>query len=167
MKRVQGFVFFWGSADVFSNWHPSVFSVGGIKFNCSEQYMMYAKAMLFGDTEMASAILAERSPREQKALGRKVRGYDDATWAAKCLDVMFIGLLAKFEQNPEMAKVLLDTEDNEIVEASPYDIIWGVGLSESDPRILDKTQWRGTNYLGVVLMRVREALRSKQATLAL
>ncbi|GAB3762203.1 NADAR domain-containing protein [Ramlibacter monticola] len=155
MKIKNNMVLFWGRQDPFSNWHPSKFTFDGVTFNCSEQYMMYRKAVLFGDTKIASEILGCRDPREQKALGRKVGGYDDAVWKAQARDIMVPGLVAKFEQNPALDDVLVGTESLLIVEASPTDPLWGVGLSAEDPRILDQSQWLGSNWLGDVLMRAR------------
>lgn len=169
MKIKNGMVLFWETADVFSNWHKSQFTYSYIAsiteepltvtFNCSEQYMMWVKAILFNDRETATAILKEKSPREQKVLGRTVRGYDDVYWKACARELMVGGLMAKFTQNPDMRQQLLDTGDMILVEASPYDAVWGVGLSADDPRILDQRNWLGTNWLGEVLMIVRDRLR--------
>lgn len=164
MKRIAGMVLFFKNSEAFSNWYPAQFTVDGVAFSSSEQYMMHAKAVLFGDTAMAARILATDSPREQKALGRKVAGFDYDVWMAECRPLMVRGLLAKFEQNPDMGQVLLDTEDAVLVEASPFDRIWGVGLSQDDPRILDKATWLGLNYQGEVLMTTRDLLRAKLPT---
>lgn len=148
-------VFFFGAENPFSNWHPASFVVKGVEFSNTEQFMMYCKAKLFGDELAAMAILNAKTPREQKALGRKVRGFVQAVWDAKCERYVELGCLAKFRQNPAMGEALLATGDAELVEASPYDRIWGVGLSANDPKIFDKSQWQGLNLLGNVLMRVR------------
>jgi ribA/ribD-fused uncharacterized protein len=153
----DNFVLFWGGP--FSNWYPSEFIHGGVDYNCGEQFMMQKKALYFGDTETANLIMQETSPREQKALGRKVKNFDAAAWDTVCQDIVYEGLLEKFSQNPELKDVLLDTGDRIIVEASPYDTIWGIGLGEHDPRALDQSQWRGKNYLGNVIMRVRDELK--------
>src|SRR3954468_1829969 len=96
--RRDGYVLFWSGWP--SNWHPSTFVVDGILFNCGEQWMMWSKAKFFDDVEMMRAILAEPSPREQKALGRQVKNYDDARWKVAARDIVCCGLLEKFRQNP-------------------------------------------------------------------
>lgn len=154
------FTFFWQNRSPFSNWYPSKFTHNGINFTRGEQYMMYQKAMLFGDSEVAQAILLTDNPKEQKDLGRLVRNYDDAKWAAVRVDVMVEGLFEKFNQNEYLKQALLDTGDTEIVEASPYDRIWGIGWTEEDPEAQDKSKWRGQNLLGIVLMKVRDKIRN-------
>jgi ribA/ribD-fused uncharacterized protein len=124
--------------------------------------MMYQKAILFGDTNIARAILSTDNPKEQKDLGRMVSNYNDEIWAAKRVDIMVAGLFEKFNQNPRLKEALLNTGDTIIVEASPVDRIWGIGLAEDHPDALDQTKWRGQNLLGVVLMRVRDEIRSKE-----
>lgn len=153
---------FFGADSPLSNWHPARFTFHGRQFANTEQFMMYCKAMLFGDTEIADKILQAKTPKEQKALGRKVRNFDEKIWTAKCEKFVRIGCLEKFKQNPDLANSLMDTGSTELVEASPYDRIWGVGLSANDPRICDRAQWRGENRLGKVLMQVREALAAEQ-----
>lgn len=170
MKITDTMALFWGNADVFSNWHhdkkrPVQFTVEGIGYNCSEQYMMRMKAVLFGDLVAEAKIMATMDPRRQKELGREVQGYVDSVWKANARDLMLPGIIAKFEQNPDFLKVLLDPRiaGKLIVEASPYDKLWGVGLAEDDPRINDQATWQGTNWLGDVLMRARDRLQSGRA----
>jgi len=158
MQRDQ-IVTFWGSQSPLSNWNLSTFVWNDIGFNCGEQYMMYRKAMLFGDHETAAEILAEKDPARQKALGRKVRGFVKEVWDAWCIPFMVEGLLAKFNQNARHREFLLATDDKFIIEASPKDTIWGAGLAAHDNRILDERAWPGENRLGMVLMCVRTALR--------
>lgn len=152
------FTFFWRDESPFSQWHPSEFVVEGARFLCAEQYMMHGKARLFGDAEVAARVLAARTPREHKALGREVRGFDGALWERERERIVYDGNHAKFTQNPSMLAALLATAGTELVEASPLDRIWGVGLAEEDPRIQDPAQWRGLNLLGKVLNRLREDL---------
>lgn len=152
------FTFFWRQESPFSQWHPCGFVVGGARFTCAEQYMMHGKAVLFGDEEMAARILEAKTPKEHKALGRKVRGFDGARWERERERIVYEGNQAKFTQNPELLKALLATAGTELVEASPLDRIWGVGLSAEDPRIQDPATWRGLNLLGKVLTRLREDL---------
>lgn len=158
------FTFFWKSNYVFSNWHPSVFTHDGITFNCSEQYMMYHKAKLFGDTEIMEKVMQTDSPKEQKALGRQVKNFIQEEWLEKCIPIMEDGLKSKFEQNPDMLKQLLDTGDSIIAEASPVDPIWGIGLAAEDPLAQDFSTWKGTNLLGQILMSVREKIRKEKMT---
>lgn len=153
----DNFVFFWDG--VYSQWFRSYFVVDGVTYNCAEQYMMAMKAVFFEDSETLTAIMESMNPRDQKALGRQVRNFDTARWDAVSRDFVFKANVAKFSQNERLKEFLLNTGDKEIVEASPYDKIWGIGMSETDPDRFDKAKWRGTNWLGEVLMRVRTELR--------
>lgn len=155
---MEKFTFFYRTESPFSQWHPAFFEVGGIRFDCAEQYMMYRKATLFQDEEMAAKILAAQTPREQKALGRAVHNFQRDQWEAHCRQFVYDGNDAKFTQNPALLEKLLATKGTTLVEASPTDRIWGVGLEEGDPRILNRTTWRGTNWLGEILTRLREDL---------
>lgn len=160
----NGFVFFWGAAPpqgVFSNWYKHSFEHEGKRFNCSEQYMMYAKAVVFDDESTAAKIMKEKDPREQKALGRQVKNFDAGKWMAVCQDIMVPALVSKFEQDPYALEVMLSTEDAIIVEASPFDNIWGIGLSADNPNAQIPGRWKGKNYLGNVLMRARDELRRR------
>ena len=145
----------------FSNWYKSEFTVDGVKFINSEQWMMYQKAKTFGDDEIAQKILASTSPSEIKGLGRKVRNYNDTIWNGVRQIVVYEGLKAKFEQNPDLAKQLLDTGDDILVECNPYDNIWAIHMSENDPRVQDISQWQGQNLLGFTLMLVRTYLKKE------
>ena len=146
-----------------SNWYPSPFQLDGKEFVSSEQYMMYRKAICFKDEEIAEKILATSDPRQIKALGREVHGYIDSVWAAKREEAVYEGLLAKFSENPELKKRLLDTGDATLAECAVNDRIWGIGLSMKDPDRLDKSKWRGDSLLGKTLMRVRECLSKEEA----
>ncbi len=156
----KDYVFFWGG--ICSQWYSSWFEIDGQKFSCAEQYMMYKKALLFEDEEVANAIMRTQNPMEQKALGRKVRGFDKDKWEAVCRDYVYEGNYAKFTQNPELLEELETYGDREIVEASPEDAIWGIGMHERHPDILDKSKWQGTNWLGEAIMRVRETLKEEK-----
>lgn len=122
--------------------------------------MMYKKALLFKDIDVAEMIMEQSHPRKQKFLGRQVRGYDDAVWMANCQEIMVPGLVSKFTQDSYSLQCLLDTVDSTIVEASPYDKIWGIGMKGDDPRATDPTKWEGQNLLGIVLMKVRDEICS-------
>ncbi|GAB5354321.1 hypothetical protein AAMO2058_000108700 [Amorphochlora amoebiformis] len=145
----------------FSQWYKSTFYVDGIKYTHAEQWMMAEKARLFNDKETLAKILAADNPRKQKKLGREVRGFKDGKWKSSRLHIVVKGNLAKFSQDKKLKEMLLKTGDRIIVEASPVDTIWGIGLRESDPRAQDMKTWRGLNLLGEALMRVRKVLREE------
>jgi len=157
--RTDKFTFFWNGP--FSNWYPSEFNLDGVRFTHMEQYMMWKKAMLFNDGETAMMILSTKVPREQKELGRQVRNFDRDKWNAECKKIVYNGCMAKFKQNRQLMLELLDTGNTELVEASPNDTIWGIGLHQTDPLALDKANWRGTNWLGEILTQVREDIKKE------
>ena len=163
MRHTDHMTLFYGSADFLSNRHQSPFQFRGLRFNCVEQFMMFSKAKMFADEGTAAKIMATDDPRQHKALGRAVKGYDDAQWAAKRSNIVAVACREKFAQNPALLAALLDTKETTIVEASPYDRIWGIGLGESDPRALDPAKWQGLNLLGIALMTVRTHLRQAAA----
>jgi ribA/ribD-fused uncharacterized protein len=161
------FLFFWGhqpqrdggiGAGCLSQWWPSPFEVDGRRFATAEHWMMWSKAMLFGDEATAERILAAPQPGGAKALGRQVRDFDDAVWDRERFGVVVAGSVAKFSQHPDLGTYLKGTGQRVLVEASPVDRIWGIGLAADDPRAGDPGQWRGTNLLGFALMRARDAL---------
>ena len=158
MRKIGNFTAFFGADDVFSNWHRCRFEYRGHQFTSVEQFMMFAKAKLFDDEASATVVLATNDPRDQKALGRKVTGFDATLWEARRESIVFVGCREKFGQNPGLRSVLLASAPTVLVEASPWDRIWGVGLRERDPLIADPSKWRGLNLLGTTLMRVRDAL---------
>lgn len=149
--------FFYGAP--FSQWFPSKFVVDNIEYNCAEQYMMAQKALMFDDPHYYTRIMAATQPSQQKFFGRLVGNFDKVIWETKCRGIVFDGNLAKFSQDPKLLRYLLDTGDDELVEASPTDTIWGIGIGENDFRRYDRKQWRGTNWFGIELMNVRNALK--------
>jgi ribA/ribD-fused uncharacterized protein len=150
--------FFYGGP--FSQWYKSIFfDENGQKYVTAEQYMMAMKAKFFEDDEMYHAIMRTQNPMEQKALGRQVRNFDAAEWSAASQDIVFRGNLFKFTQSDELRKYLLNTGDKMLVEASPTDRIWGIGLGMDDPNRFDENMWRGTNWLGIAIMRVRDLIK--------
>ena len=158
--KTDKYVFFWGGT--FSQWCPSEFTIDGVKYNCCEQYMMAKKALLFGDITMYDKIMSFKNPKDQKRAGRNVSGFDKDQWETVCREIVYEANYAKFTQNPKMKSELLKTGDRELVEASPYDTVWGIGLHETDPHILDKSKWKGTNRLGEAIMKVRETIKKEQ-----
>jgi ribA/ribD-fused uncharacterized protein len=158
IRRTQRFTFFFRPEAPFSQWHPARFELAGHVFGCAEQYMMYGKAILFEDPEAAARILEAGSPRQHKALGRQVRHFDERIWKANRERIVGEGSRAKFTQNPALRQALLDTAGTQLVEASPFDRIWGIGLAASDPRAEDPSKWRGQNLLGKILTQLRDEL---------
>ena len=153
------FTFFFTKNDAFSNWYVRDFELQGITFNCNEQCMMYGKARMFNDLEAANKILSTKSQADQKAEGRKVKNFDQAIWEKRSLNLVYAGAKAKFTQHEDLYDLLMSTGDTELVEASRYDTIWGIGLDVSSPLSRDKTKWRGKNLLGIVLTRLRDNLK--------
>lgn len=141
-----------------SNWYLSDFTVDSIKFTSMEQYMMYQKAICFHDDTIALKIRGTNDVAEIKALGRKVRNYNDTIWNGVRQVVIYRGLLAKFSQNPKLKELLLATGENLLAECAVRDCIWGIGLSlkQNYQNIAD---WKGQNLLGFALMLVRDELK--------
>ncbi len=141
-----------------SNWYLSDFELEGIRFSSVEQYIMYNKSMLFNDPEHAREILATDKVDDIQKIGRKVKNYSDSIWAGNRQIIAYQGLMAKFTQNSDLAKALLDTGDAILCECAGSDRIWGIGLKTNDERYLDMDQWCGQNLLGFTLMQVRDQL---------
>jgi len=161
MKEVikkEEFAFFWGGT--MSQWAKSQFVIDGVEFNTCEQYMMYKKALMFGDFDVAEQIMKAEKPREQKALGRKVKGFVKDTWETYCREIVYDANVAKFTQNESMREELMFTGNRTLVEASKFDTIWGIGLEAADPLAQDRSTWKGTNWLGEAIQRVREDMIS-------
>lgn len=160
------FQFFWGhhgkpgrvTKACLSQWFPASFEVDGDKYNCAEQYMMAEKARVFHDLETWGKIMLSSSPKEIKALGREVRNFDAEQWLTVSKDIVVKGNLYKFAQNKDMLDFLKNTGDKILVEASPCDTIWGIGMSERDEGVEDPHNWKGSNLLGFALMEVRDEL---------
>ena len=172
---------FWACDDshgFLSNWYKSPFSskmcIKGydefkiaklseypyeIPYVCAEQFLMAGKAMLFEDHDAHEKIMCTKSPREMKDFGRRVKNFDEMTWNANKMFIMRTALYLKFTQNEELKTGLLLTGDKELIEASPYDKIWGVGIGPNDKRLLNTDEWKGLNLLGQCLMDVRKAIK--------
>jgi ribA/ribD-fused uncharacterized protein len=142
-----------------SQWWPCIFSVKGDIFTTAEHFMMHQKAMLFGDQETALRILDADHPFEAKTLGRRVRGFDEGRWDQARLDIVFRGNIEKFTQNQNLLNFLLGTGNDILAEASPNDLVWGIGCREEDPAATQPENWPGQNLLGFALVRVREHFR--------
>lgn len=152
----EKFTFFWQSQSPFSQWHRSDFTIDGITFTCTEQMMMYEKAILMKDYKTAEAIMkAGYDPKKHKSLGRKVKPFDAGLWEASCKEIVYKANYLKFTQNHRLMEALLSTKGTTLVEASPYDSLWGIGLLESDPRAHDRSTWRGKNWLGETITQLR------------
>lgn len=160
------FVFFWGhhktngiNKGCFSQWWPCTFTVWGKTYNSAEQYMMAMKASLFNDEETYKQIMEATEPNTCKYLGRQVKNFKQEVWDKHCYHIVFQGNFAKFLQNEDLRKELLATKDKILVEASPYDHIWGIAMSKDHPDCGNPSKWKGTNLLGFALTEVREMLK--------
>lgn len=158
----ERFVMFWKPPCPFDQWTASEFSIDDVLYNCAEQYMMAEKARLFGDAETEELILNSVNPSHQKKLGKRVEGFRDQLWSAERSNIVFRANVAKFTQNPELKEALLETGDRMLVEASPMDRIWGIGLAANDPDAYHPDKWPGLNLLGNVLTDVRAHIKAGQ-----
>ena len=160
-------IYFWGhtpnpkkvTAACFSQWYDCYFEVEGVRYHTTEQFMMASKARLFGDEEVFQEIMTSDSPYDYKKLGRKIRGFEQASWDAKKYEIVVEGNKAKFGQNSDIKEFLLSTGDALLAEASPYDDIWGIKLDRETAMKGTVEQWQGENLLGCALMEVRDYLR--------
>ncbi|MGD9683365.1 MAG: NADAR family protein [Candidatus Obscuribacterales bacterium] len=141
-----------------SQWYPASFIVDDCLYLTAEHFMMAEKARLFDDAEMLQRILESKTPRDAKGLGRKVRNFDVATWAGASFEIVVRGSHAKFSQNRALGEWLLASAPKVLVEASPRDRIWGIGMGKANPNALDPRLWRGGNLLGFALMKARDSL---------
>ena len=159
-------IYFWGGT--YSNWYPCKFIANlrpftePVEWNCAEQFMMASKAWYFADLDSLDAIMRSRDPRIQKSLGRKVKGFNAEEWKEVARDLVYPGVYAKFAQNYELGDELKASVGYVIAEASPYDKIWGIGMgNEEAKKCKSPLEWDGTNWLGQVLMKVRDDLDEK------
>lgn len=164
-QRIK-FLFFWGhtakseiTKSCFSQWYTGRFEENGIVYKTAEHYMMAGKARLFDDPETLEKILLSATPNQAKSLGRKVKNFDPKRWDEHKYEIVKQGNLLKFSQNKKFGDFLLSTNDKILVEASPYDGIWGIGMLETDSRAENPLLWNGENLLGFALMEVRDELR--------
>lgn len=170
-QEMVKYLFFWGhqpssdgtiTASCFSQWWESEFSENGDVYRTAEHYMMVGKADLFGDSEAREAILACHSPAEAKKWGRKVRNFDPKVWDEHKCEIVKQGNILKFTQNPRLKEYLLTTGERIIVEASPRDAIWGIGMGRNNENAANPAKWRGQNLLGFALMEVRDELSGRK-----
>ncbi|MDQ1048940.1 ribA/ribD-fused uncharacterized protein [Streptomyces sp. V4I2] len=162
------YLHFWGhrprpdgqvGASCLSQWWPSPFTVDGVAYRTAEHWMMASKARLFGDPEAERAAVEARSPAQAKKAGRLVRGFDDAVWERERYGIVVEGSVHKFAAHADLREFLLGTGNRVLVEASPLDRIWGIGLAADDERAGNPELWRGPNLLGFALMEARGRLR--------
>lgn len=161
------YVFFWGHTpsgnevdkSCFSQWYPSPFEVEGVIYKTTEHWMMAKKAELFDDKEMLVQIIDAEKPGKAKALGRQVKGFDAETWDEHKMQIVVDGNLHKFAQDEALTQFLKNTGERILVEASPLDTIWGIGMAQSDENINNPHCWKGENLLGFALMEVRDLIR--------
>ncbi len=176
LKRIEAgerlkYIFFWGhrpaldgsiNKSCFSQWYESPFEQDGITYPTAEHWMMAEKARLFKDTEILEEIIQARTAAEAKKLGRKVRNFDNAIWNENREEIVIKGNYLKFSQDEKLQDFLLKTGDRILVEASPYDRIWGIGLKADDTRAQYPEKWQGLNLLGYALMEARDQLKTFQ-----
>ncbi len=166
-KRIK-YIFFWGHSEkegeitkaCLSQWYNCQFTADGIDYHTAEQYMMAQKALLFNDEEIFRRIMQANNPGLYKQLGRQIRNFDEQKWNENKYRIVVEGNTAKFFQNKQLREYLLHTGSRVLVEASPYDRIWGIGMPKDDPNVENPLMWKGINLLGFALMDVREALNS-------
>lgn len=163
------FIFFWGHTEkgseitkaCFSQWYPCSFEIGGASYYTAEQYMMAQKALLFGDEKVCREIMAAKHPKQFKDLGRKISGFSESVWDEHKQQIVVDANYAKFSQNPKLKEFLLRTNTRILVEASPYDKIWGIGMAADDKNVENPIMWNGQNLLGFALMEVRDGILEK------
>lgn len=168
IKDGDEFIFFWGhrannnqiTKTCFSQWWPCSFKYEEIEYNSTEQWMMAEKARVFSDNECLEKILKSNDPKVIKELGRQILLFDEDVWNLRKYDAVYEGNLLKFSQDESLKSFLLSTGNKVIVEASPYDRIWGIGMKQDEEGIQDPGNWKGQNLLGFALMEVRTALSS-------
>ncbi len=165
-KKIK-FLFFWGhkksedgsiTESCFSQWWMCKFQIDGVEYSCAEQYMMAEKARMFHDKEMERCIMQAKQPKEMKAYGRAVQNFDKEKWDKNCYEIVKRGNMAKFSQNEELWEFLKNTKDRILVEASPRDRIWGIGMGKANPDAENPMKWKGKNLLGFAITEVRDIL---------
>lgn len=166
--REPRYLHFWGhrvnpgqavTKACFSQWYEAPFVVDGVHYPTAEHFMMAEKARLFGDLANRSQVLQARTPGEAKALGRRVENFSEDLWTEHRFAIVVAANHAKFSQNTALKSFLMTTGDHVLVEASPVDSVWGIGLAADHPDAAAPARWQGLNLLGFALMEVRSRLR--------
>lgn len=147
-----------------SQWYPASFVIGDQTYLTAEHFMMASKAVVFGDSEAYESVLLAATPQEAKRIGREIRGFDSARWIGVSFGLVVEGNVEKFQQNAVLREFLLTTGESVLVEASPVDTVWGIGLAADDPNATNPEQWKGENLLGFALMEVRRRLAALPET---
>lgn len=167
-KEKIKYIFFWGNTPSYdgsitktclSQWFDCRFTVDGVEYSTAEQYMMAQKALLFGDEKIYAEIMNAVHPKQFKEFGRRISGFSEEIWNQHKTDIVIKGNIAKFSQNEKLKYFLLNTNKRVLVEASPYDKIWGIGMDYKDTRCENPTLWNGENLLGFCLMEVRDIIK--------
>lgn len=167
--RPLKYLYFWGhqkrqdgviTASCLSQWYLRGFDHEGLHYASAEHWMMAEKARLFNDEEVLQKILASDKPPVAKKLGRQVRNFDAKVWKSQMNSIVAKGSYLKFKQHPDLLEFLLATGDKVLVEASPFDRIWGIGMSKAEAEKVSPEDWKGENWLGWCLMDARDALRT-------
>lgn len=162
--NIIGFYHEYDDYGCFSNWYSAGFDYAGKHFANSEQFMMYHKVMMFRKYELADMIMDTEDPSKcKKIAGQKFPEFVSELWEKTCYAIVKRGVKAKFVQNEDIQKTLLDTRCALLAECSPFDKKWGVGIDISDPNRYDISKWIGKNLLGRILMEVRDEIRQEMA----
>jgi len=163
------YLFFWGhqpSRDgsiiktCMSQWWDSALEENSIVYKTAEHYMMAQKALLFNDKDIFEKIISKESPKDVKDLGRQIKHFDALVWDKQKYQIVKQGNYLKFSQNEPLKHFLIQTKNKILVEASPVDTIWGIGLTEDSPKAMNPAEWRGENLLGFALMEVRDIIKN-------
>lgn len=173
--NAEKFTFFWQTASPFSQFHPAKFTAKplfitisddeeGYTFLHCEQWMMFNKAKLFKDEKSAAMIMEATEPIKCKTIGRKVKNFEEKIWKQENERIVLEGNRQKFTQNPSLLEKLLETEGTTLVEASPVDRLYGIGLAANNPKALNRSTWRGQNVLGRLLTELRDELKDAKET---
>jgi ribA/ribD-fused uncharacterized protein len=145
----------------FSNFYETEFELDGVKYKSAEHAYQGIKAKTFGDNEAFEKILKAKSAQSAKAAGKKVKEYKEETWNEKKDEVMKTVLRAKFTQNLELRKKLLDSGDKVIANADSRDKYWGIGTSTNTSMAKDPAKWKGENKLGKMLEELRTTIKAE------
>ena len=157
-RKTKTHLYFWGSE--YSQWFKKdgIIQEDGVKYSSAEQYMMAKKAELFKDLSIKEEILKYSNPNKIKKLGRKISNFNEKIWDDNKIEIVTQGNFLKFSQNKELNDLLIMDKELIIVEASPVDKIWGIGLHFDDNLVLEEKNWNGENLLGICIMKARKKI---------